>query len=117
MITKKLIREGIDDGIIIFEKSPDGGEVVCRIGEDWFYFNGTWDCDSDGRSVAVYDPVAYVKNHSKKYIVDDIYDTLDYFRLEDDLKDVYGYCEWILRERTNPRAIDKNYAEVMERHT
>ena len=96
MITKKLISRGLDSGIIRFTNSPDDGSVVCKIGEYWFYFIGSFNDDLTTQS----DPCAYVANTPFDEIVNDIFDTLQDFLTEGwEAKDEYDYYEAVLRER------------------
>ena len=111
MITRKLISDAVNANLIAFEKSPDGGEVVCRIGEFWFYFAGSYSHDENGHIIPVYDPKTYVKNNSKEEIVTDIFETLDYFKYADELKDECEYYELVLRNRLYDL---KKQAEVLQ---
>lgn len=98
MITKKLIKQSLENGTIEFIRCPDADEeIVCKIGEYWFYFCGTFDGYSD--------PKEYVKNSSKTKIIDDIwtslrgmYEDARYFGSKEDDAE-YRYYEALMRER------------------
>lgn len=69
MITKEMIKQGIDQGVIKFIIDPNIDEgTVCRIGEGWFYFGGV---TAEGMN-----PEEYLKEVSVNDIVDEIYRVL-----------------------------------------
>lgn len=69
MITKEMIKQGIDQGIIKFIIDPNMDEgTVCRIGEGWFYFGGV--------VAEAMNPEEYLKEVPINDIVDEIYKAL-----------------------------------------
>lgn len=89
MITKELIREGIERHLVTFDVDPNIGDgTVCRIGDGWFYFGGI---EAEEAS-----PEEYVKNVPMDDIVSEIHDVLDDFRNIDVFKDEYDYYESVL---------------------
>ena len=94
MITKELINEGFLNGRIKITKSPFNDGIVCQIGEYWFYFGG--------ESASEYtNPDEYVYDMSHDEIVNDIFETLEDFRLDriaGEFVDEYNYYEAYLRE-------------------
>lgn len=93
MITKELIREGIERHLVTFEVDPNmGAGTVCRIGDGWFYFGGI---EAEEAS-----PEEYVNNVPIDDIVSEIYDVLSDFRNIDAFQDEYDYYESILTPTT-----------------
>ena len=90
MITKELIQKGYDAGVINLMMSPNGDGVVCGIGDNWFYFTGlpreVWDSVEECK-----------KQVPKAEITRLIYESLDEFQKEPDLKKEYEYYESYLR--------------------
>lgn len=66
MVTKEILKQGIDKGIVKFVPNPnlDTG-MVCQIGEYWFYFGGMT------AELEMQDD--FLKNSDKKEIVNSIY--------------------------------------------
>ncbi len=91
MITKTLIRNGLEDGIISFTADPNGTGTVANIGEYWFYFD-------DGPEAAEKSPEEYMEKAGQEEVVDRIYDTLDDMRRDDPSSAEYRYYEACLRE-------------------
>ena len=72
VITKDMIRAGIEHGVIRFEANPDPNDpwkTVCAIGNGWFYHVDTTDIPPD----------EYIRMNSRNVdmVVDDIYDQLN----------------------------------------
>lgn len=98
-ITKEMISRGIDIGIITFTNSPDDGSVVCKIGEYWFYFCGTFEMSEYGTIEPLEDLSYYLDGTSKAQKVDDIYTTLEDMRKEGwECEDEYDYYYEYLKE-------------------
>lgn len=98
-ITKEMISRGIDIGIITFTNSPDDGSVVCKIGEYWFYFCGTFEMSEYGTIEPIEDLPHYLDGTSKAQKVDDIYTTLEDMRKEGwECEDEYDYYYEYLKE-------------------
>ncbi len=87
MITKKMISDGIRDGIIVFIPDPNlGFGTVAKIRDSWFYFGG-----EEAESMQ---PDEYVRVTPLDDIVDEIYETLDSFKGE--FQDEYDFYEYFL---------------------
>ena len=92
MITKKKIEDGIREGLVTFEVDPNMGRgTVCRIGDWWFYFGGL--------SAAEMNPNEYIAYTPREDIVREIFDTLDDFRNDEELRDEYDYYDHVLTYR------------------
>ena len=91
MITRKMVRNGYDRGIIELELSPNNDGIVARIGEYWFYFGGM--AASIAESVD-----QYKKDIPRKSIIRNIGDTLKDFLHDEGFDDEYRYYEAILKE-------------------
>ena len=92
MITKELITNGIEEGIIQFVPDPNACMgTVCQIGEHWF-------CLSD-LAAAERSPDEYLASMTPKGLADEVYETLDSFMDPDELADEYAYYEAYLKER------------------
>lgn len=86
-ITKDVVREAYERGVIKLDVDPDfGTSTVARIGDDWFYFN---DIPADDMK-----PEEYKNNVPEERIVTCIFNTLDEFNFED--ADKYAYYEILL---------------------
>lgn len=94
MITKELIRKGIESKVIRFESDPDGIDglgTVCAIGEYWFYFGGL-----TAEELA---PDEYQENVPMEEIIDEIYDVLEVFRTTPWFETEYEYYQCFLNEK------------------
>lgn len=94
MITKELIRKGVESKVIRFESDPDGIDglgTVCAIGEYWFYFGGL--------TAEELTPDEYQENVPMEEIIDEIFDALEEFRKFDDFKGEYEYYQCLLDEK------------------
>lgn len=94
MITKELIRKGIESKVIRFESDPDGIDglgTVCVIGEYWFYFGGL--------TAEELTPDEYQENVPMEEIIDEIFDALEGFRKFNDFKGEYEYYQCLLNEK------------------
>lgn len=94
MITRKMVREGYDTGII---KLIHTSEVVCQIGDIWFFFGGLTAEEYESAD-------AYKADIPKEDILNDIFTTLEAFRVdgergEEAFADEYLYYELILKEQ------------------
>ena len=93
MITKEMIKQGYEKGIVKLETDPNlESGTVCKIGDNWFYFYGKLAADLD--------PEQYKKTVSKEDIVLKIFETLNewYESGDETFEDEYAYYECILKE-------------------
>ncbi len=89
MITKNLIRDGIRAKLVQFVVDPNlESGTVCQIGDSWFYFGGL--------TAEELSPDEYVAEVPEDDIVNEIFEVLDDFRKDKELKDEYDYYEAIL---------------------
>lgn len=92
MITIKMIDDGLMNGYIkIREESITSGIPVCQIGSYWFYFATG---DPDDHSM-----LNYLLNHTRKEVVNDIYNAMQAIFEDDDVSYEYSYYEYYLKER------------------
>ena len=90
MITKEMIKNGIEQGVVRFVVDPNMEHgTVCAIGEIWFYFGGL--------TAEEENPDEYIKNVPIEDIVREIYETLKELRRE--CPDEYMYYLCNLREK------------------
>lgn len=98
-ITKDMIISGIKAKLVTFELDPNwiypNVGTVCKIGDSWFYFGGVTAEESS--------PKDYVKNVPIEEIADEIFSTLESYRIDgdEDLKDEYFYYWKILTYRND----------------
>ena len=52
MISKEMLQRGYDNGVVKLISSPNEDGVVCSIGGNWFYFDGTMAEDATPESYA-----------------------------------------------------------------
>lgn len=90
MITREMIRRGIEDELIrlIVDPNMERG-TVCQIGDNWFYFGG--------QTAEELNPVEYY-TFCGEDVVDEIFETLSDFQYCEELKDEYDYYEMFLME-------------------
>ena len=90
MISKTMIKIGIERGLVRLIDSPISHAVVCQIGEEWFYFSDkkSWHC-----SLKEYTSITPIYS-----IVNYIYEALNSFFEEDEYDDDYDYYERFLRD-------------------
>lgn len=92
MITKKKIEDGIREGLVTFKVDPNMEYgTVCCIGDWWFYFGGF--------SAEEMNSSEYIACTPQEDIVREIFDTLDDFRNDEELRDEYDYYDHILTYR------------------
>lgn len=92
MITKRKIYSGIKDHLVSFCVDPNMEfGTVCQIGDCWFYFGGI--------TAEEIDPDEYIANVPTADIVSEIFDTLEGFRKDEELKDEYDYYDAVLTYR------------------
>lgn len=92
MITKDMVQQGYDAGVIKLIMSPNEDGVVCGIGGNWFYFGGL--TAEECKSVE-----EFKRNVPKEDILKKIHDTLADFDISgEELHDEYEYYEAYLRE-------------------
>lgn len=88
MITKKMIKDGIENGTVKFVVDPNMEHgTVCQIGLSWFYFGGL--------TAEEMDPDDYRKAVPEDDIVQDIYDVLQDFLTSE--TDEYRFYEAMLQ--------------------
>lgn len=91
VITKKMIKDGIKTNQIRFVTDPNSGKgTVCQIGEFWFYFGGF--------TAEQEEPETYLKNVGIEDTVNEIFDVLQEFRKDEELKDEYEHYYWCLKQ-------------------
>ena len=94
MITKRMIQDGIRANLVEFVADPNmGGGTVCKIGSSWFYFGGL-----TGEELS---PRQYLARIPKEDIIQEIFETLEEFREDEELRDEYDYYEAVLRYRND----------------
>ena len=93
MITKEMIRDGLNEHLIRLVPDPNGCDgTVCKIEDGWFYFGG--------REAADMTPEQYSVSVSKEKIINEIFETLEDFRKDADyFEDEYEYYESVLTYR------------------
>ncbi len=92
MITKEKIRSGIEEHLVSFCVDPNmKSGIVCQIGDCWFYVGGV--------TTKEMNPDEYVANISIADIVDAVFDVLEDFREDVELKDEYDYYDAVLTYR------------------
>ena len=89
VITKKMVIEGYNQGLIRLILSPNGDGIACQIGDNWFYFGGITAEEYD--NVAEYKEIMLTND-----IVTEIYDVLCDFKTE--FEDEYLYYYYYLME-------------------
>lgn len=89
MITKEKIKSGIKENLISFVVDPNmESGTVCKIGDSWFYFGGI--------TAEEMNPEEFRKVIPEEDIINDIFDTLEVFRNDEDCIDEYEYYEYVL---------------------
>ena len=92
-ITKNMVIEGYNQGLIRLISSPNGDGIACQIGDNWFYFGGITAEEYD--NVAEYKEIMLTSD-----IVTEIYDVLCEFKTE--FEDEYLYYYYYLMENLKP---------------
>ena len=92
MITKNMVVEGYNKGLIELIKSPNGSGIVCKIGYHWFNFGG--------ETAEIFDDVEEYKSVTlASDNINLIYETLEsFFYAGGVFEDEYLYYECYLRE-------------------
>lgn len=98
MITKGMVAEGFQRGLIRLIDAPYDHSAVCEIGDYWFYLS-----DDDSLALSVDE---YVKIVPVEKTIDNIFMTLEEFRESED--DVYNssytyYESFLLEHEISPR--------------
>lgn len=90
MITKEMIREGLNERLIRLVPDPNGCDgTVCKIEDGWFYFGG--------QEAERMTPEEYLACVPEVDIINEIFDTLEDFRKHPDcFEDEYEYYESVL---------------------
>ena len=92
MITRGMVEQGYDAGIIRIVDSPHGDGAVCAIGDYWFYFGGLT-AEECGTAEE------YIRVVPREDIVREVLEVLEDFRREGDtFGDEYRYYESYLKE-------------------
>lgn len=91
MITKAMLSQAYDKGLVRIINSPDSDGAVCQIGDDWFYFGGITAEENTAES--------YIRHVPKENIVSEIFDTLEEFRKSEDFFDEYAYLSAFIQEQ------------------
>lgn len=92
MITKNKILSGIKENLVSFVIDPNmESGTVCQIGDSWFYFGGL--------AAEEMSPNEYIANIPVEDIVQEIFDVLDDFRKDEELRDEYDYYDAVLTYR------------------
>lgn len=92
MITKKKILSGLKEKLITLITDPNMEcGTVCKIGDCWFYFGG--------ETAEEMEPDEFLKCIPEEDIVNEIFDTLETFRQDDECLDEYEYYDTILTYR------------------
>lgn len=92
-ITKNMIREGLQRGIVRYVLDPNGDGkkgTVCQIGDHWFY--------QGGLTAESETPEEYVRNVPVEDRVSDIFETLECFKREPEFNDEYAYYAAFIQE-------------------
>ena len=93
-ITKNMVADGYKQGLIRLATLEYAAGIVCVIGDNWFYFDGT-----DENLAEILTVEEYKKYVSEENIIEYIYDTLEMFSGETDMfGDEYLYYYWYLKE-------------------
>lgn len=94
MITKNKITSGIKENLVSFIIDPNmESGTVCQIGDSWFYFGGL--------TAEEMSPNEYAANIPVEDIAQEIFDVLDDFRKDEELRDEYDYYDAVLTYRNN----------------
>lgn len=88
-ITKEMIQEGYNRGIVQLIDSPHSDGTVCQIGEHWFYFGGLAAEERTSEE--------YRKEVPEATIIEKIYEALNDL-VSDGFEDEYSYYVCILQE-------------------
>ena len=95
VISPSMIQRGIEQGLIQFKpNTPDGYEVVCWIGDHWFYFAGM-----EGEEMLAED---YLKEVPLFDIESEVLSALTSFMTSPDFLDEYKYYAYYLQENLKP---------------
>lgn len=107
MITRQMIANALQAGVIRIVDSPYDDGAVCQIGNLWFYFGGQ---TAEEESAA-----SYVQHIPQEDIVREIYEVLEDFRKEEDPTE-YQYYESILwANGVSEKTIDQLTPEERDR--
>lgn len=91
MITREMIRLGLEGGLVklIVDPNMESG-TVCQIGDNWFYFGGA--------TAEEIGPYEYRRCIPTEDIVNEIFETLVSFHVDEGLCDEYRYYDAFLTE-------------------
>lgn len=92
MITLDMVKRGYETGIINLIDSPHDDGVVCKIGDNWFYFGGETAAEMTAKD--------YRRDIPLEDIVRSVFQVLEDFRKDGDVfEDEYLYYEAFLNEQ------------------
>lgn len=95
-ITKEMVAEGYETGLIRLILSPNDDGIACKIGDNWFFFGG--------QTAEEYNRVEdFVAEIPKDTIIDEIFEVLEAFSEENDGLDEYLYYKYYLEENLGKR--------------
>lgn len=89
-ITRGMIWNGFEKGLVKIVDSEHGDGAVCQIGDYWFYFGGETAEQETAES--------YLKNVPLEDIVSEVCAVLDDFSKHDEFEYEYGYYAAYLKE-------------------
>lgn len=91
MITREMIRLGLERGLVklIVDPNMESG-TVCQIGDNWFYFGGA--------TAEEMGPYEYKKSIPVEDIVNEIFEVLVSFHMDEGFYDEYRYYDAFLTE-------------------
>lgn len=91
MITREMLRLGLERGLVklIVDPNMESG-TVCQIGDNWFYFGGTTAEDMG--------PHEYRNTIPVDEIVNEIFEVLVSFHMDEGFYDEYRYYDAFLTE-------------------
>lgn len=87
-ITREMVEEAYDAGLLHIEKSPVDDCIAAYIGEHWFYFGGYSACEMSSER--------YAKQVPTQYILDYVHKALE--ELRNDNETEYDYYFFFLKE-------------------
>lgn len=90
MITKEMIRKGIEKGVVRIIDCPDSIEPVCEIGDYWFYFAGNKGIGKKAKEYMEKTPIDDVVSY--------IFFVLQEFAIDFGFTDEYDYYNAVLEE-------------------
>lgn len=105
VITKNMVIEGYNQGLIKLILSPNGDGIACQIGDNWFYFGGITAEEYD--NVAEYKEIMLTSD-----IITEIYDVLCEFKTEFEDEYLYYYYYYLM-ENLKPKTEKLSAARLL----